>query len=181
MQQDNPYATPNAPVGDILDNESTGEIKILTPKGRMGRVRYFYYSMLVGIIGMIVVALAAMLMGVSPTIGGIVIAVAYIGMLVWSFFLVIQRCHDLNKSGWWSLLLFVPFAFLYFYFAPGTPGANHYGLKPPENSKGVIAGAIILPILMFVGMGVITTIAVPAFSEYEDSLKTAIESSEAVQ
>lgn len=181
MQQDNPYATPNAPVGDILDNEGTGEIHIFTPKGRMGRVRYFFYSMLAGIVGMIIVALAAMLMGVSPMIGGIILAVAYIGMIVWSFFLTIQRCHDLNKSGWWSLLLFVPFAFLYFYFAPGTQGANHYGLKPPENSKGVIAGAIILPILMFVGMGLIATIAGPAYSEYEESVKAAIESSEQAQ
>ena len=46
-----------------------------------------------------------------------------------------RRLHDLNESGWYSLLTFVPisqFFILYLMFKKGTPGANKYG-KPPVN------------------------------------------------
>jgi len=168
MQQatTNPYATPNAPVGDVFANEGTGDINIFTAKGRLGRVRYFYYSMLTGVVGMIAIVLAMMLLSVSPIVGGIAIAVIYIAMIVWGVFLIIQRCHDLSKSGWWSLLILVPFAALYFYFAPGTKGANQFGAEPRPNSKGVIAGAFLLPLALFVLMGILGSIAAPAYSDY---------------
>jgi len=173
MQQANPYATPNAPVGDIFANEGTGDINIFTAKGRLGRVRYFYYSMLTGVVGMVTIMLAALLLSISPIVGGIAIAAIYIAMIVWGFFLIIQRCHDLNISGWWSLLVLVPFAVLYFYFAPGTKGANQFGAEPPANSKGVIAGAILLPVAMFVLMGILSAIAIPAYSDYAEKANAA--------
>jgi len=175
MQQSNPYATPNAPVGDVFANEGTGKINIFTSKGRLGRVRYFYYSMLTSIVGFVAVMLGVLLLNFSPVVGGIAIAVAYIAMIVWSFFLIIQRCHDLNKSGWWSLLLFIPFAVFYFFFAPGTKGANQFGAEPIANSKGVIAGAIILPIVFIILMGIISAIAVPALSKYQAAAQTTID------
>lgn len=173
MQQANPYAVPNAPVGDIFANEGTGDINIFTAKGRLGRVRYFYYSMLTGLVGMAAIMLAMMLLTVSPLIGGIAIATIYIAMIVWGFFLIIQRCHDLNKPGWWSLLALVPFAIFYFYFAPGTQGSNQFGAAPPTNSKAVVAGAIILPVAMFVLMGILSSIAVPAYSDYAERATAA--------
>ena len=49
-----------------------------------------------------------------------------------SLSLHIRRLHDLNKSGWWLFLLFVPFLNLFFciyiLFFKGTQGANKYGL-----------------------------------------------------
>lgn len=165
--QANPYAVPNAPVSDVFINEGTGEINIFTAKGRLGRLRYFYYAMLMGLVGMVGLVLAMMLLSVSPVLGGVAIAVIYIAMIVWSFFLLIQRCHDLDKSGWLSLLAFVPFAIFYFYFAPGTQGTNQFGAEPPANSKGVIAGSILLPVGMFVAMGIISAIAIPAYSDFQ--------------
>ena len=175
MQQatTNPYATPNAPVGDVFANEVKGDINIFTAKGRIGRVRYFYYSMLIGFVGMAAILLAMMLLNISPVIGGILIAAIYIAMIVLGFFLAIQRCHDLNISGWWSLLLFVPLAPLYFYFAPGTKGANQYGAEPRPNSKGVIIGAFILPIVLFILMSVLGAVVNPALSDYANRANTA--------
>jgi len=173
QQTNNPYASPNAPVGDIFANEGTGDINIFTAKGRLGRVRYFYYSMLTGLVGMAAIMLAVLLLNISPTIGAILIAVIYIAMIVSGFFLAIQRCHDLNKSGWWSLLIFVPLAIFYFYFAPGTKGANQFGAEPRPNSKGVIVGAILLPVLMFLGMGLLSALLVPAYSDYADKAAAA--------
>jgi uncharacterized membrane protein YhaH (DUF805 family) len=173
MAQANPYAVPNAPVNDIHTDEGFGEIKLLTAKGRMGRLRYFLHGMLVGLGGMLLLLLASLLFTISPILGGIVVALIYIAMIVISVFLTIQRCHDFNSSGWMSLLLLVPFAPLLFYFIPGTKATNEYGLQPPANSKGVIAGAIILPIAMIFIMGILASIALPAYQDYIDRAKAA--------
>ena len=166
MEQASPYATPNAKVGDIQQEEGFGDIKIITSKGRMGRLRFFYYNMLVGLVGMLLIGLGSVAFGVSPILGGIIVTVIYIAIVVISILLTIQRCHDLNKSGWWALLLFVPFAVFYFYFFPGTKGSNQFGLMPPPNGKGVIAGSILLPLAMIVLMGILSAIALPAYQDY---------------
>jgi uncharacterized membrane protein YhaH (DUF805 family) len=50
------------------------------------------------------------------------------------FFVTHRRLHDLNASGWWQLITFIPFGQLLviaFIFFKGTPGPNKYG-PPPE-------------------------------------------------
>lgn len=179
MQQINPFAVPNAPVNDIPINQGTSKINIFTAKGRLGRIRYFYYSMLATFVG--ITAIAGWFLKSSTVTGGIALAIVSISLITWSFLLVIQRCHDLNKSGWWSLLIFIPFAFLYFNFASGTQGANHYGAEPPTNSAGVIAGAIIM-LPVFIGfMGIIASIILPAYSDYIKRVNHANAQIEAAQ
>lgn len=172
MQNANPYATPNAPVNDMGMGEF-GNVKILSANGRMGRVRYFFYSMLVGIIGLILLGLSSILFSVSPLLGAILVFIIYAGMIVISFLLTIQRCHDFNMTGWLSLLLLVPLAPLVFYFIPGTKGPNQFGPPPPPNSKGVIAGAIILPIIMVVLTGILASISIPAYQKYLERAQAA--------
>jgi uncharacterized membrane protein YhaH (DUF805 family) len=46
-----------------------------------------------------------------------------------------KRWHDRNKSGWWSLIILVPFVGVIWFlvelgFLRGTAGANHYGPDP---------------------------------------------------
>ena len=50
-----------------------------------------------------------------------------------------KRLHDRDKSGWWQLLYFVPFAgalflFIYLGFLKGSDGANRFGPDPLEGS-----------------------------------------------
>jgi uncharacterized membrane protein YhaH (DUF805 family) len=50
------------------------------------------------------------------------------------FPLAIRRLHDLNSSGWFVLISFVPFGqllILWLMFKKGTDGVNDYG-EPPE-------------------------------------------------
>jgi uncharacterized membrane protein YhaH (DUF805 family) len=50
------------------------------------------------------------------------------------FFVTLRRLHDLNASGWWILITFLPFGQLLmigFIFFKGTDGPNNYG-PPPE-------------------------------------------------
>lgn len=61
-------------------------------------------------------------------------AVAFVALLcaIIEFGLIARRLHDFNKSGWFGLLLFVPFVNLIFiivlFFIKGTNGENNYGL-----------------------------------------------------
>lgn len=64
-----------------------------------------------------------------------------IGMLFFMFFSVrlsVLRCHDADRSGWWSLLMAVPYADLIvgllMLLLPGTDGENDYGEQPRRGS-----------------------------------------------
>lgn len=58
----------------------------------------------------------------------------FILSIIQMFFVTHRRLHDLNASGWWQLITFVPFGqilMIGFIFFKGTPGPNKYG-PPPE-------------------------------------------------
>ena len=49
------------------------------------------------------------------------------------FFVTHRRLHDLNASGWWQLITFIPFGqiiMIGFIFFKGTDGPNRFGEKP---------------------------------------------------
>ena len=85
-------------------------------------------------------------------------------MIAIQFLPAIQRSHDMNVTGWLSLILLVPFGPFVFVLAPGTRGENQYGKQPPPNSVGVILLACLLP-LFFVS-GILAAIAIPAYQDY---------------
>ena len=51
------------------------------------------------------------------------------------FFVTHRRLHDLNASGWWQLVTFIPFGqilMIGFIFFKGTDGPNKYGEPPAD-------------------------------------------------
>lgn len=49
--------------------------------------------------------------------------------------LAVRRLHDLNESGWYVLITFLPFGqllILWLMFRKGTPGSNKYGEPPVD-------------------------------------------------
>lgn len=163
----NPYNAPRARVADA-DSEY-GEVKFWSFSGRIGRLRYLAYSFGATFIMMLVVGAIA---GIGAAMGkeaaggimAILIIPLYIVMFVISFMLAIQRAHDFNASGWMSLLVLIPLANLIFLFIPGTKGSNNYGPQPPPNNGGVIAMALIMPIVAIIG--ILAAIAIPAYNGY---------------
>src|SRR3954470_19881804 len=154
----NPYGAPRAMVGD---REEFQPVKLFAVSGRIGRARYIVYSMLVSFV---LVLPAMALVALSPGPGLAVLAIAYVATFVMSIMLTIQRSHDFNMTGWFSLLVFVPFANLLFWFVPGTDGANRFGAKTQPNSTRVTVALWIVPVVFVIG--IVAAVSIPAYQDY---------------
>ncbi|WP_322083158.1 DUF805 domain-containing protein [Burkholderia sp. BCC1972] len=102
-------------------------------KGRTERLPWWIYSLVSGLIG---VFFDAGSRGSSnddlpPLVVLVMVAIAVVA--TWSWLAVtVKRLHDIDKSGWWMLLLFVPIVgaialFVMNGFIAGTPHANRFG------------------------------------------------------
>lgn len=108
-------------------------------KGRFGRLSLFAWAFLVGIaFDVIFVPLILISGGISAitthNFSGssfAVLGVLYSAVMYFIVIFNIRRTHDLDKSGWWNLLLLIPlinFIFiLYLFVAKGTDGPNRFG------------------------------------------------------
>jgi len=165
MADRNPYAAPQTNVsGGDVGVDDYGEVKILSAQGRIGRVRYIGYSMGLMLLAWLVIGLlAVMAVPAGQTAVFLVIPFGYVALLVVQFLFNIQRSHDMNMTGWLSLIYLVPFGLLVFWFVPGTRGENDYGKRPPPNSVGVIILACLAPLM---SVGILAAIAVPAYQDY---------------
>src|SRR5687768_11741303 len=163
----NPYAAPQTNVTRGDDGpEEYGEIKVFAAAGRLGRVRYIGYSFGLSLLIMLLIGIAvAIAAAADPSVAFVVGALGYVALIVVQFLLTIQRAHDMNTTGWLSLIVFIPLAVLVFWFVPGTRGENDYGKPPPPNTAGAIVLACIVPVFMFV-VGILAAIAIPAYQDY---------------
>ncbi|WP_038346253.1 DUF805 domain-containing protein [Acinetobacter sp. A47] len=76
-----------------------------------------------------------------------------------SIIFAIRRLHDCNRSGWWALLLTLPYlnilTLLYLLLAPGHQQPNRYGLPHPT--------AIWEKIMAYIGLSLMLILSVLIF------------------
>lgn len=169
MEMTNPYQTP---AGNLTtETDEPGTIKFFSPSCRIGRVRYLSHSMLVTLASYLVIVPMALLMATAPDMAVVFIGVlglAYVAVMAVFIIIVIQRLHDLNQSGWFSLLLLVPlvnlFLAIYLLFWPGSEGRNNYGGHPPANRWWHWTLGLLMPALFMVG--IMAAVAIPAYQDY---------------
>ena len=98
-----------------------------TAEGRISRQQWW-----IGVGILFAVSLVSSLLfgqdGLLPVVIGIL-------MMIAGIMLHIKRCHDRGKSGWWCLILLIPFvgfiwAIIDLGILPGTVGPNEYGPDP---------------------------------------------------
>lgn len=162
----NPYQTPEGQL--TSDDQAVGEIKFFSPSSRINRLRYWAHGAAFAIAFYVLVAVGgALYLFASPWLAVPLLVLAYIGLFVFSVIVMIQRLHDLNKTGWMWLLALVPLANLYLLFIliffKGTPGRNNYGLPTPPNKAWHWVLALGFPALVLV---VIFAYALPAYNQY---------------
>ena len=133
---------------ELINNKHyTTTDKLLSPKGRIGRMSFFLYNYFVygnvgGLLGGIIVYMIGMLIDKESSqeifIIGIVVVVllsiAVLFVIYMSVCLCIRRCHDIGLSGWWAVLVFIPYIDLlmglFLIFKKGQQRDNIYGPMP---------------------------------------------------
>ena len=165
MSDQNPYATPDATLA--TGNSGTYNPSIFSFNGRIGRLRYLAYNTGVNLL---LFALMIPIFGVTGLmagdgadmsamggISGIVIILVYIATFVITVMFGKRRLNDLNRSGWFILLMIIPIVnlllIIYLVFFGGTDGDNDYGPKAVANTMGVKILAFLFPALMLLGVG----------------------------
>ncbi|HUO88109.1 MAG TPA: DUF805 domain-containing protein [Rhizomicrobium sp.] len=97
--------------------------------GRARRAEFWWYVLVVIIISVILNVIDG-IAHLSGILGGLF----SLAMLLPNLGVAVRRLHDINRSGWWILIAFVPLVgailLIYWYAQPGTSGANQFGPDP---------------------------------------------------
>lgn len=181
MNHHNPYQSPTADLDSYDTQESYHTEPFYTWHGRIGRVRYLSYTMLLLLMLMGIMTVFGVLIGILVGVTGgadsaamTVAVILWVASLLGNFYVTfvpsIRRLNDPNRTGWMSLLWFVPVVnlvfWLYLTFATGDDGENDYGVpaEPPTTLHYVLAFG--LPILAIALLGILAAIALPAYQDY---------------
>lgn len=99
--------------------------KYATFEGRAARPEFWYFELMLFILFVICVVLPVL---------AIPIFLIELGLWIPNLAVGARRLHDVNKSGWWQLLLLLPIlgpiALIVFWCGASHPGANRYGPPP---------------------------------------------------
>ncbi len=188
MSENNPYATPKAEITPL----NTGEIEFNESKwysisGRIGRLRYFAYPMWIFFISFILGTLVSIVFALAlPALKGsnhmsfvmpVIILIIYLPLIIFGGLIYpIRRLHDLGKTGWLVLIMFIPIVnilfYLYLLFAKGDQEENEYG-NPPRPNKWyhwVIGFGIPIVFIIYV-----TAFILPNYQKYIERAKIQAE------
>ena len=103
--------------------------------GRIGRKSYWMGVIAIAVI-IVVAELIDVILGTAHQNGfGVVSVVAVLVLIYPSIVLYSKRWHDRDKSGWWTLINFVPvigglWMLIELGFLKGTDGPNRFGPDP---------------------------------------------------
>ena len=103
--------------------------------GRARRREYWFF-MLFNVIIMVALTIIDYLIGSLGVVSGLGIlgSLYTLAVFIPELAVSVRRLHDINKSGWWLLISFIPFigsvVLLIFFFQDGTAGNNNFGQSP---------------------------------------------------
>jgi uncharacterized membrane protein YhaH (DUF805 family) len=105
--------------------------------GRASRSEYWfaYLSFIVAVMGMFTLSIVSLfVVEALATLMGLLTFVLYLGGFLPLLAVSVRRLHDLGKSGWMMLLVFVPFVggilLLVWFVSDGEAFDNAYGAVP---------------------------------------------------
>lgn len=104
-----------------------------TFSGRATRSEYWYFVLFSSIVSIILAIIDA---GINT--GGILNGIYTLAVLLPSIAVGIRRLHDINKSGWWWLLCFIPLIgaiILIIFFCTDSKEDNKYGMNPKQSNN----------------------------------------------
>lgn len=118
---------------DFMEAIKSGFQNYVNFQGRAQRSAFWYWALFAFIVGTIAGVIDSAIVGPQTAMGPLS-AIASLGLLLPGIAVNIRRLHDLDRSGWWLLLLFIPIIgaiwLIVWYCTPGTPGSNRFGPNP---------------------------------------------------
>jgi len=191
METTNPYQAPAADLQSTPGFSDYDETSVLSIKGRFGRLSFFAWYVVTGLIsGILSALLAALGIGIATITPemmrangggmpwGAMLPDLMLGLVFLYFYIVfgIRRLHDMNRSGWWLLLGLVPVVNvilgLVMMLLSGTAGANDFA--PPRLTatwEKVVAWIGIA--LMLLGIALVVAVGIPAYQNYVEAARQA--------
>lgn len=173
-----PYAAPAAALS-VNSGDAAYQPRIFTLSGRIGRLRYLGYSMLLSALVLLLGLAVGIIMRLNNNGIGLVLVLYFLPGLISLVALAVtllparRRLNDMNRSGWLALLLVIPivnfFMAMYLLFGRGTDGVNRHGPMPGKNPRGLVWMAVLLPIVCVV----VVAGAIPAYRAYLDQARAA--------
>lgn len=126
-------------------------------QGRLGRLRFFLASLILGIVSIVFAQLTIIIIGAildvnlavddRPLLPDTILFIAtilIIACFLFGLLLAMRRCHDFGRSGWIALLLFIPLlnilVILILLFISGDSGRNKFGES--SSTKGFWADVL---------------------------------------
>ena len=142
-KSDNKYIDANVIGLNFFDSIKICFNKYLVVEGRASRSEYWYFSLFIFVMGLIIDFLDASMAGVPwleyDVIYGPLSIILTIVTFMPTISVSIRRLHDLNKSGWWLLISFTIIGLIplfIWFISKGTQGKNKYGDYPLKLKKG---------------------------------------------
>ena len=95
--------------------------------GRSSRSEYWWFLLFFMVVSFVVPLL-------DSTQSGLISILAVLGLYIPVLAVQVRRLHDINRSGWWILISFVPIVgailLLVWHCSKGTQGDNRFGKDP---------------------------------------------------
>ena len=95
-------------------------------RGRSSRSEYWWFLLFVMVVNLVV--------SILDTTNGLIVILVYLGLLIPMLSVQVRRLHDINRSGWWILIAFVPLVgailLIVWHCSKGTQGDNRFGMDP---------------------------------------------------
>lgn len=125
-----------------------GDLVSFSLSGRTSRRHYWAALLLLTLLGVAVESLQDFLFGITISETGFNVAtglLSAVGLIIgWlTITLFVRRFHDIDRTGWWALSVFIPF------FVPvgvivlgglrGSDGENRYGPVPGRSASAAAA------------------------------------------
>ena len=104
--------------------------------GRAPRSEYWYWTLFCLLFGIVVGLGAGFFSAVlhNKALLDVAIAVMELVLILPSLAVLVRRLHDVNRSGWWYFISFVPLIgpilLLVWFCTKGTSGQNRFGPDP---------------------------------------------------
>lgn len=166
------WAPPRSAGGEVASSATVDAPPLLglSFEGRLGRISYLNAGVLAWMgIALIGIGAAVLLPMWRSVLMLVPLGLAFLLFFIWALRVTALRLHDFNRSGWWVLVLFIPYVgaimSLALMVVPGSAEENDYGEKP---RRGNVVVAVVVLVVSVIALLAIGRVAMSSYDKYSE-------------